>query len=211
MKTAVASLASAALLGLVVCTSARAENPLGAYVGAGIGKANSQYGFFNDGLPGADNFNGNQFGWNAVIGIRPISLVGAELEYLDFGNARQGPSSIMVYPSGGGSQSEDFYGATGHARAAAGFAVGYLPLPLPWVDVFGKLGVAHLWTPYSLSGYVPLLGPVAISESNSSTRLAYGGGAQFRLGAFAVRAEYERISYPTGDPNLLSLGLTWTF
>ena len=36
-------------------------------------------------------------------------------------------------------------------------------------------------------------------------------GAQFKLGAWAVHAEYERFNAAGGNPNLVSLGVTWTF
>ena len=45
----------------------------------------------------------------------------------------------------------------------------------------------------------------------TNTSFAAGAGAQYKLGAFAVRAEYERFNAAGGNPSLISLGFTWTF
>lgn len=195
--------------------AALAENPLGAYVGVGVGEstvrsdnnfAYAPYGGY--GCSGFYDYCGDDyshhFGWKVAAGIRPISLVGAELEYIDFGHP-------------GGDQSYDYYdnnfGPDSHPRAIAAFGVGHVPLPLPFLDVYGKLGVARLHTDVngfdgcplqvSCTGYIP--------ESRWDTRFAYGLGLQTTFRALGVRAEYERISSPYGDPDLFSVGLTWTF
>ena len=38
-----------------------------------------------------------------------------------------------------------------------------------------------------------------------------GLGAQYKLGSWAVRAEYERFNAAGENPSLLSVGITWTF
>jgi opacity protein-like surface antigen len=149
-----------------------------------------------------------------MIGIRPLSTVGAEAEYIDFGN-----SGAVTIPSGA------FEGAaTTHPKAAALLAVGYLPIPLPHLDIFGKVGAAELKTDISAAGNLfgsncgfrsaPVCDPVSplqYSAHGSSARLAYGAGVQVKLDHLALRAEYERISAPGSDPDLLSLGLLWEF
>jgi hypothetical protein len=45
--------------------------------------------------------------------------------------------------------------------------------------------------------------------SGNDTRFAYGAGLQVKVAGLAVRAEYERISAGGGNPDLLSLALTW--
>src|ERR1700722_6493970 len=102
-------------------------NPLGLYVGAGVGRATinePQFDGFSDSFHHDD---GQPLGWNAVIGLRPIPFLGAEAEYIDFGNSRlrAGP------PSSVGSATQQFLGGEAHDQAAAVFAVGYLPLPIP--------------------------------------------------------------------------------
>jgi len=41
--------------------------------------------------------------------------------------------------------------------------------------------------------------------------VAYGAGVSVKLAALAVRLEYERVSQRGGDPDLLSLGVTYSF
>ena len=147
-----------------------------------------------------------------MLGLRPLSSVGAELEYLDFGAS--GTLSV-ISPTGAFKGS-----ATTHPKAPALFGVGYLPIPVPHLDVFGKAGVAKLKPDAVATGNLfgngcfvgcdPVAG-LQYAIQGSSTRFAYGGGVQVRLGNFALRAEYERISANTGDPALLSLGLLLLF
>jgi len=41
--------------------------------------------------------------------------------------------------------------------------------------------------------------------------LTYGAGVQVRLLSLAMRADYQRIHSSSGDPDLLSLAVTWSF
>ena len=43
-----------------------------------------------------------------------------------------------------------------------------------------------------------------------STNFAYGAGVQGKIGSLAIRAEYERIGGSSANPDLISLGVTWT-
>ncbi len=175
--------------------------PLGMYIGGSYGRSNVRVN--NTETRDLFSFDESHAGWKALLGIRPIAPLGAEVEYIDFGH----PAATIG-------------GVSADARARAGglFAVGYLPIPV--VDIFGKAGVARLQT--IAKGTVETLQPSGELCSNSSlsclfgtdhtdTRFAYGAGAQVKLSRLAVRAEYERISEPGGDPSLLSLGLTITF
>jgi hypothetical protein len=47
-------------------------------------------------------------------------------------------------------------------------------------------------------------------DSVTNTRVAARAGAQFKLGAWALRAEYERFNVAGGNPGLASLAATWT-
>jgi opacity protein-like surface antigen len=181
--------------------SAIAEDPLGIYVGAGAGQSDVR----NDGRYGP-HFDEQHIAWKAIAGIRPTSLVGVELEYIDFGDPKAGPNY-------------SFRLANSDAKAATLFGLGYLPLPVPFLDIYGKLGVARLHS--NTTAVVPGLCPpdvfctsqaVGIYRENEwSTDLAYGAGTQARFSAIAVRAEYERISASGGKPDIFSLGVTWTF
>jgi opacity protein-like surface antigen len=185
------------------------ENPIGFYFGAGVGESDirSDYGPYDYGFPGYhDEY---QTAWKALIGVRPIAPVGAELEYIDFGS----PRNYYSY------YNYNYYGEQDHPKATAAFAVGYLPIPLPFLDVYGKVGVARLQS--DISGFVnPGCGPVATCPTGGTpfrqnlwnTDFAYGVGVQTKFfPGLAVRAEYERINQTGGDPEAVTVALTWTF
>jgi opacity protein-like surface antigen len=186
-------------------------NPLGVYVGAGLGRGttnDAQFDRFGDFF---HHYDGNPLGWNAVVGIRPIPFLGAEAEYLDFGNTHAGAGREFV----AGGLSQQFLGGEVHDRAAAVFAVGYLPLPIPWIEPFGKLGFGQIWQNTSSGG--TFNGEhVFDSETTHPSGTAYGGGLQFHFQQLAVRAQYERISGNRSfggwdNPSLVSVGVNWTF
>jgi opacity protein-like surface antigen len=215
-------IAGFALIGSAVSANAMADgsilglyNPLGLYVGAGVGRSSINQTDFDQFGSSFDHIDGQPLGWNAVIGVRPIPFLGAELEYIDFGNTRTGP--LAAY------NANQFLGGETRDQAAAVFAVGYLPLPIPWMEPFVKLGWAQLWEHDSYSGIydgvyvsgVPL-GFEAASQNTRPNGTAYGGGLQFHFEQLAVRAQYERISGERSfggwnNPDLLSVGLSWTF
>ena len=208
----------AIIAAVLSCASAPAADPFGFYLGAGVGhsqvRSDLDFGVF-----GAPGFSGpfdvapGATGWKVIAGVRPLSLVGAEAEYIDFGSGR-GTAGIPPTPTQGGIAAT----ATSHPKAPALFGVGYLPIPLPYLDVFAKAGVAALRSSAQASGQalcptslpcIPIFIP-PYSASDTSTRFAYGAGVQVKLSTLAVRAEYERIHSSRGDPDLLSLALTWS-
>jgi hypothetical protein len=151
------------------------------------------------------------------MGFRPLPFLGAEAEYIDFGSS--GTTSVVVYPT---PRTLAMVGTgTTHPTATTLFAVGYLPVPLPYLDIFLKAGLTELRSDINFLGAVGCVprppgggicdpyGSAQASDKGNTTRPAYGAGLQMKLGGFAVRAAYERISVNTGDPALLSLGLTW--
>src|SRR5580704_17380934 len=84
------ALAMTAVAALGSSTAVWAANPLGAYIGAGVGVSNvgnDNYYNYNYGYNGYNGGYGNELAWKAMIGIRPIAFVGAELEYIDFGSS----------------------------------------------------------------------------------------------------------------------------
>jgi hypothetical protein len=119
--------------------TAMAGDPLNLYLGAGLGE--SEITRDDNYLP---YFNEHHFAWEAIAGVRPISLVGVELQYIDFGDPSAGPNY-------------NFASAHSNAKAAALFGVGYLPLPAPFLDIYAKLGVARLHS--NTSAVVPGLCP----------------------------------------------------
>jgi opacity protein-like surface antigen len=168
-------------------------NPFGVYVGAAIGS----------GRDAVDNDDGAQLaehatGWKLMAGLRPISVVGAEVDYIDFGS-----SSTDAY----------LVQAKTHAHAAALFAMGYLPIPVPFLDIFAKAGWMRTHTTVSgaLSCAPPALCILSLNQDRTDADFAYGGGVQAKFQSLAFRAEYERTATSLGHPNLLSLGIIWTF
>jgi hypothetical protein len=199
-------LASAVVGSIGASGSAFADNPLGFYVGAGIGESTirSDRGF--DPYYPTDSYP-HHTAWKALAGIRPLPFLGAEAEYIDFGH----PGSADTYYGAN-------YNADSHPKAGVLSAVGYLPLP--YLDVFAKLGVARLETnlntyaqgacTQNASGRVTCAEYLSRQNANE-TKVAYGAGVQSHFLGLAVRAEYQRISSTYGDPDAVMISATWTF
>jgi hypothetical protein len=92
------------------------------YLGAGISK--NKVSEITD--------SGSAFGdldktsWKVLAGFRPIKLFAVEADYLDLG------SQTNTFVGGGNSHSD--------SKAFAGYAVGFLPIPVPFLDVYGTAG-----------------------------------------------------------------------
>ena len=202
---AVAATAIFAATTMGVSLPAFADNLLGLYVGGGIGESHVR-----SDTGGFSNLNGfveNRTAWKALVGVRPISLLGAEFEYTDFGHP--GESSVGPIPPG------FIYNVDVSQKATSLFGVLYMPLPLPVVDLYGKAGIARLETKLNASwrcvAPVTCVANPSYQQDSTDSRFAYGVGAQAKFLALGVRAEYERISAPGGSPDLFSLIATWTF
>jgi opacity protein-like surface antigen len=173
---------------------AAADDPIDFYVGAGVGEGNIKVDQNFATTP--VNFSKSDLGWKLMAGVRPLPVLGAEVEYIDFGH----PSTMNSDAS---------------AKGFALFGVGYLPLPLPFMDIYGKAGYARLQSKANGS-----FGAVVIdcfpdichpSISRTDKRFAWGLGVQAKVLAATARLEYERIDAVNGDPSLLSLAMTWHF
>jgi opacity protein-like surface antigen len=205
----------AAFLTLFLMTSATssATDLLGLYVGGSIGDArvrseNSNT-FAYEGASGAIfddlRFDHSHVAWKVFAGARPLSFLGIELAYTDFGRASTPPPPEVVIVD---------FSDSSKQTATTVFGVGYIPLPVSFLDLYGKVGVARLHTEDTFV-YAPFSCPVGVNcgpgmlrQTRWSTDFAYGAGAQARIGSVAVRAEYERISAIGADPDLFSLGMT---
>jgi hypothetical protein len=162
-------------------SAARADNG-SFYVGAAISK-DKLSDIAHQGTNFAD-IDGTS--WKLFAGLRPMSVFAIEADYLDLG-----------------SQTNAFVTTTTHsdAKAFAGYAVGFLPIPVPYLDVFGKAGLAR----WRLNG--SSLAPLT-SFSTSGTEFAWGAGTQVHVGNFGARLEYERFNIPsTNGATVVSLGL----
>lgn len=193
---AVVGILSAALLFSGACAAAE---PLGVYVGAAGGQATVRV------HAGIFDLDRHDTGWKVLLGVRPLPFIGAELEYTDFGQ----PSAVNR-----GVCCE--FDLQARQQATSAFAVGYLPLG--HFDLYAKAGVSRLHTTYSerFQCFAPfatcIRAPDPIAQGTSTdNHFGYGAGGQFRMGLWSIRAEYERIRASTGDPQLLSLGVSLNF
>jgi len=135
------------------------------YVGAGILRDNvSDIATINSSL--------NATSWKAFVGFRPVSLFAVEADYLDLG-----------------SETESFLGSSVHLqyKAFGAYAVGFAPIPVPYLDVFGKVGLAR----WSVSGSTSLPPGSLFSLSDNGTDFAWGVGGQVHIGNVGGRLEYE--------------------
>jgi opacity protein-like surface antigen len=178
-------------------TPARAADPLGFYVGGALGQARVDATPPYGGLIG--QFRENHSAFKVMVGVRPISLLGAELAYVDFGH----PSRL-----------NGIFATDVTMKGAAAFGVLYLPAPL--IDIYVKAGAARLQSTVGTQLVCPpsmvciaIATPAPINRTNTSW--AGGAGLQYRLGSFGVRGEYERFNAAGGNPYLVSLGAIWTF
>jgi opacity protein-like surface antigen len=154
------------------------------YIGAGVSR-NEVDGITHTGEPFADL---DKTAWKVFAGFRPLRVFALEADYMDLGN--------RTYSIIGGTDTH------ADAKAWAGYAVGFLPLPVPYFDLFAKAGAAR-WTVnanQSSAGQLPPSSFFAISDQGTS--FAWGLGAQAQIKNFGARpvpwicgAELWRIRY----------------
>jgi hypothetical protein len=175
-----------------------AQDVLGVYVGAAAGQSRvdaqaPQYTPYE--------FSEHHSAFKVMAGIRALSFLGAEIEYVDLGHPNGTSNSIT----------------DASIKGAAAYGVLYLPMGLPSLDLFGEGGVARLETTVNgaFVGYActfePCTFPNLFHLSRTDTHVAGGVGVQYRLGPIGIRGEYERFDTSNANPTMLSLGLTWTF
>jgi outer membrane immunogenic protein len=114
------------------------------------------------------------------IGFIPLVDFAVEASYVDFGN----PST-----------------SAGNVEATGLNAFGLAGLSFGPFGVFAKAGMIN-WDADSTFG--------ATSSSDSGTDPAYGVGARFAIGSFAVRAEYEVYDLDA-DLDMVSVSGVFTF
>jgi outer membrane protein with beta-barrel domain len=139
------------------------------------------------------------WGFTWAPGIRPISLLGVEIAYDNFGHP---------------SQQIGFLATNVSMKGESAFGVLYLPVPI--LDVFFKAGLARIDSTATTNVVCPTGQPgIALAtpgpESRTNVGFAGGAGAQFKIGSLAVRGEYERFNAAGGNPSLWSVGVIWKF
>ena len=149
--------------------------------------------------------------YQVMLGMRVLPMLGFEVDYLDLGRVSGSPGS--------------FYGSAIRANVAqrgeAAFAVIYLPVPV--ISLYLKAGVARLTSdvqgtfagttcpPGVFCFAQTLLPPSQGAFSTSPITPALGGGLQWTHGHWGIRAEYERFTAFGAHPDLVSVGVIWTF
>ena len=88
----------------------------------------------------------------------------------------------------------------------AAFAVGFLPVPMPFLDLYAKAGLAR-WKLNGSTNDTPVAGSF-FAFSTQGTEFAWGAGAQVHIGNIGGRLEYERFRIPnTDDARVFSLSV----
>lgn len=170
----------------LVAGAAHADDLLGLYAGAGISRAKVEDIFHT-------NFNLSNTSWKIYAGFRPLGFpLGIDVDYMDLGNAAAGTFQGVAHAD---------------VKAFAAYAVGYLPIPVPNIDVYGKAGMAR----WKFDGRIDQ--PGLFAGSDNGTDFAWGVGGQVHfLERFAVRLEYEHFNIREADDvQLYSLGVSYTF
>jgi opacity protein-like surface antigen len=166
-------------------SAAQADDLLGLYAGAGITRAKVEDIFHTD-------FNLSNTSWKIYAGFRPAGFpLGIDVDYMDLGSAAAGTFEGVAHAD---------------AKAFAAYAVGYLPIPVPNIDVYGKAGLAR----WQFNGNVTQPGLFAVSDNGTDFAWGVGGQVHF-LERFAVRIEYEHFNIRDADDvQLYSLGVSYT-
>jgi hypothetical protein len=155
----------------------------GFYLGLASSDVSSDYALSSISPAGADDDRGLK----AIAGFRLLDSFALEANYVDMGET----TVPITFPAS--TLSID-------TQAFSVSAVGLIAMPL--VDLYGRVGMARWDSEASLLG---------ASNKESGTDPTYGAGAQFRVGSFALRLEYERFDFDDDSSDLVSIGFTYTF
>lgn len=191
-----------------------AANLVSFYIGAAYGHADvtaPTAELFHSRLISPGGIDLGHSAYQVMLGMRVLPMLGFELDYLDLGTVSGSPGSF--YRSAIRAQVTQ--------KGAAAFAVVYLPVPV--ISLYLKAGVARLSSevrgtfagttcpPGVLCFAQTLLPPSQGAFSTSPITPALGGGLQWTHGHWGIRAEYERFTALGAHPDLVSLGVIWTF
>jgi len=150
----------------------------------------------------ATNGDLNSTNWKVYAGFRPISLFAVEADYIDLGSQTLNGGSGAALLAGAAPPPSTHL----QYKAFGGYLVGFAPIPVPYLDVFGKIGAAR-WTS-SGGTYLPGESSSFFSLSDNGTQFAWGVGAQLRVGNIGGRLEYENFNIRSTDgANVVSLSV----
>jgi hypothetical protein len=122
--------------------------------------------------------------WKVFAGFRPISLFAVEADYLDLGSKTvEGACTDCCMAACRGITQSD-------AQVFAAYALGFLPIPVSFLDIYGKAGLARPKLNTNESG---------LATSNRGTEFAWGIGVQAHISMFGARLEYENFNIPNSS------------
>jgi hypothetical protein len=147
----------------------------GFYVAGSIGASHVQY--------DASTFYAgtNDVGYQVAAGFRPLPILSGEFDYVGFARAFSGINYADTYGLGL-------------------FALGYLPIPV--VQVYGKLGIVDWRTSAHATN---------LSFHRTGADVAYGAGVGTSWGRLGARLEFEAFNVAHASAmELSSIGLVWS-
>jgi len=170
-------------------------------------------------------------GWKLVAGFRPVRVVGMEFQYVDFGEGAATVHSGWIF----GSQVRTYQQTSSinvSTDASVLTALLFIPMPKPSLDVYGKVGVAHINDALAITTttieldlpHAPLVpippecipysrcSSIVSSDVEQSESAPYLGlGARVKIANhWALRVEYEAIDRDVEDTTtMLSVGVAW--
>jgi hypothetical protein len=186
-------LLAGAMFGMIA-TAQAADNGVYAGVSVGQGQADVEPLF-------GEEVDEKDTGFKLLLGLRPLDWVGVEVSYFNLGEISR----------------EDTFSGTPFSGTAfrvkrTGFgASGVLFYDIANVDLFAKAGLFQ-WD--SRGSFRSFFGSFGGNETG--TDFGFGVGAQVRFGSLAARLEFEKYQIDDSDglfgkPQMLSVGMTWTF
>ena len=170
------------LAALLVCLCIPAGAALGDdtltgfYVGGDVGQSKER---FNDTI---FDVTASDTGYKVTAGFRPLDIVAGEVNYVSFGRAN---------------------GGVNYADTDGIGVSGLLFLPIPLIDVYGRVGLFNWRVDANSPGD---------SFHRTGSDLAYGAGAGAHWGNLGARLEFEKFQVAGAKTlQLDTAGVTWTF
>ena len=181
------------MAGAIACVTANVGHAAedGIYIGAAIGQAKT-----GDAIGLGELYDDTDQLEKFIVGWRPMDWFAIEASYFDLGAVSLDQTVPAAAPFRLEQDGWDVFGVLLWEMSA--------------VDLFAKAGVVS-----SDADLTQNTGGGQSSSVDEDTDFGWGVGVQFRFGKLATRIEWEKLTISNGDrfdhPELLSLGLTWTF
>jgi len=139
----------------------------------------------------------NSGSWKVFAGFRPISAFAVEADYFDLGsNTVEGACTACCMQACRGLFQSD-------AQVFAAYGLGFLPIPVPFLDFYGKAGLARS----KLNTKI-----FESATSSRGTEFGWGVGVQAHISMFGARLEYEQFAIPnTSGAKIVSLSVSLNF